>query len=77
MSTSDIIQIIGIGLSTIIGLCSLLLGISNRKKINQMGKGNIANSKKSKSVNQNSKVGNNSKFIQAGGNVSINGKTES
>ncbi len=78
MTTDIIIEIIGIALSTVIGIISLILGISNNKKIKkiqQNGNQNIADSTncQSSSIVQKSVTKKNSSSIQIGGDVKNNG----
>ena len=78
MTTENIIEIIGISLSSIIGIVSLILGISNNKKIKkiqQTGNQNIADSTncKNSSLVQKANAKNQSILIQVGGDVKNNG----
>lgn len=81
MTTENIIEIIGILLSSIIGIISLFLGVSNNrkiKKIQQEGNQNIADSTncKNSSVNLKANAKNHSTLIQVGGDVKNNGQDD-
>lgn len=78
MTTENIIEIIGISLSSIIGIISLFLGISNNKKIKkiqQNGNQNFADSTncKNSSLVQKANAKNQSLLVQVGGDVKNNG----
>lgn len=68
MATSDLIQIIGIIIATIIGIISLCLGVNNQKKIKIINK-TISNTEINRILSQKSIAKNSSKSIQVGGDV--------